>query len=85
MPLNEVRKPYKERFISDEENVGFIFQQLGTHTEAVGPGNLDNPVLKHFQFGNCTNDWAVLVRRTAFLFLWYSTVFGMKGMHCVNV
>ena len=40
----------------------------------VGPGSLDNDVVKHFDFGRTTNDWDRLVKKTSFLFKWLAGV-----------
>ena len=36
----------------------------------LGPGHPENPVVKHFLGGLCTNDWDKLVEKTAVLFRW---------------
>jgi hypothetical protein len=41
---------------------------------------VDNDILKHFQYGNITNDWDTLLRKTSYMFQWRAKVLNRKGM-----
>ena len=73
LPVEEIRKWYRDQ-LGCLVQVG-AGQHLGS-TSAMGPGNLDNPILEHFDFGRRTNDWRRLVRSTSYLFMWYVRVAG---------
>ena len=61
MPVIEVRKQYKDLIGS-------------TKSSLVGPGNKDNPILVHFQYGHFTNDLEKLDHKTSLLFCWFIRV-----------
>ena len=84
LPASEIRKPYRDYLATylGSGQVGCLgadvelrqFCSLGAGAGLVGPGSLDNDVVKHFDFGRTTNDWDKLVRSTSFLFKWVAGV-----------
>ena len=86
LPASEIRKPYRDYLASyigvgAEQDVchgaGVRHGQcggLGAGADMVGPGSLDNYVVKYFDFGRKTNDWEKLVKKTSFLFKWLAGV-----------
>ena len=49
-------------------------------SEPGGPGSMNNDVLKYFKFGYITNDWEILLRKTATLYHWRAKVLNKKGI-----
>ena len=54
---------------------------IGPGCECGGPGSKENDVLRqYFKFGNITNDWEKLLRKTAVLFQWRVRMLKKKGV-----
>ena len=51
-----------------------MVRSVAAGADTVGPGSIDNAVLKHFDYWRKTNDWDRLIRNTGYLFQWLASV-----------
>ena len=71
LPMEEIRRPYREQLLREHDDSVVVVNRAGVEDVQVGPGCLDNYVVKHFDYGNVTNDWNKLLQKTAYLFKWF--------------
>ena len=67
-----------EHRVSQKLSPVTVSSMRATRELPVGPDHPENPVVKYFKGGHCTNDWEKLLKHTEIFFRWFTRVVNRK-------